>query len=279
MAKAKRSFITISAGAVLMAAACLWAYGLFESGRIELSHPDGQDLLPRSALKGMTAVHLSDLHISKMGKFEEEILDLVRSIDPDIIFLTGDYVSWDGDYTPALGFLSRLKAKVGIWAVLGDYDYSNSRKSCSFCHAREDRNKPNLPNVRFLRNACETLQTPSGDVSVCGVDSQSPGTIPGFEKALGSAAAGPVVLLSHSPLQFGELNTERETLVLAGDTHGGQVALPEWFFALLGYEKNIAYSQGLFTTDGKTMYVSRGLGTSHVPIRIGRKPEIVVIKF
>ncbi len=278
MSLQKRHLAIVIAGSALMAAAGLWGYGLFESGRIEISRVDGHRLVPGGSLDGMTAVQLSDLHVREMGTFEEEVLAAIRSIDPDIIFLTGDYVAWDGDYEAALAFLSKLSARVGVWAVLGDHDYSNSRKSCSFCHSREDRHTPRLPNVRFLRNGCETLQTPQGDMKVCGVDRQFPGTLPVIENEL-AATGGPVVLLSHSPLYFDRLNPDRDILVLAGDTHGGQVPVPSWLYGLLGYEKNARYNQGLFRDGRKAMYVSRGLGTSHVPIRVFRKPEIVVLKF
>jgi predicted MPP superfamily phosphohydrolase len=67
--------------------------------------------------------------------------------------------------------------------------------------------------------------------------------------------------------------------MLAGDTHGGQVPLPAWFLRIAGYDKNVLYNQGLFEEGGKKMFVSRGIGTSHIPIRLFRKPEIVVLHF
>ena len=69
--------------------------------------------------------------------------------------------------------------------------------------------------------------------------------------------------------------------MLAGDTHGGQIPLPfpSWLLRLIGYEKNASYSQGYFKKGNAKMYVSRGIGTSHIPIRLFRKPEIVVLHF
>jgi len=86
------------------------------------------------------------------------------------------------------------------------------------------------------------------------------------------------VLLSHNPLNFDRLKGASPILVLAGDTHGGQVPLPGWLYGLLGYEKNARYNQGVFRADGNAMYVSRGLGTSHLPMRILRSPEIAVYR-
>jgi predicted MPP superfamily phosphohydrolase len=85
-------------------------------------------------LSGKMLVHISDLHMSKIGRKESKVLSILDDLKPDIIFLTGDYVQWKGDYESALHFLSKVKAKVGIWAVMGDYDYSNSSKSCLSCY-------------------------------------------------------------------------------------------------------------------------------------------------
>ena len=67
--------------------------------------------------------------------------------------------------------------------------------------------------------------------------------------------------------------------MLAGDTHGGQFALPSWLWNIIGYKKNAAYSQGLFEEGNKRMFVTRGIGTSHIPIRLFRRPEVVVLHF
>ena len=67
--------------------------------------------------------------------------------------------------------------------------------------------------------------------------------------------------------------------MLAGDTHGGQLPLPAWFWRLVGYEKNARYSQGMFRDGRKRMYVTRGIGTSHLPLRLFRRPEVVVLHF
>jgi predicted MPP superfamily phosphohydrolase len=78
---------------------------------------------------------------------------------------------------------------------------------------------------------------------------------------------------------FDYLEADQDVIMLAGDTHGGQFPLPPWLWNLLGYEKNAKYNHGWFKDGKKRMYVTRGIGTSHWPIRILRRPEIVVIHF
>ncbi len=236
---------------------------------------------PRLAevLGGKVVVQLSDLHVGSIGKREMKLLDMLRDIDPDYIFLTGDYVKWKGDYEAALTFLSKVQAKEDIYAVLGDYDYSNSRRSCLFCHKAGSGECTERHGVHFLRNSAKSIDTERGYVRIVGLerkDEEPFGPSP-FLKSIETDA--PLIILSHSPLVFDLLSAEQPALILAGDTHGGQIPLPSWFFKVFGYEKNAVYNEGIFAEGSKVMYVSRGIGTSHLPIRILRRPEIVVLHF
>lgn len=106
----------------------LFFYGIFiEPNQIQIRHLWIENSRLGKILEGKIAVHLSDLHMNKIGRRELKVLNILDELNPDFIFLTGDYVKWGGNYEIALDFLSRLKAKFGVWAVMGDYDYSNSR--------------------------------------------------------------------------------------------------------------------------------------------------------
>jgi predicted MPP superfamily phosphohydrolase len=129
-----RWFVWCSIGIVLVLIGLI-IYGVWiEPNRIEVHHIWISDKYLGKVLEKKIVVQLSDLHIRRIGSREQEILKILNELKPDFIFLTGDYVKWNGDYEAALIFLSQLKARIGIWGVLGDYDYSNSRKSCLFCH-------------------------------------------------------------------------------------------------------------------------------------------------
>jgi uncharacterized protein len=249
-------------------------YGFFiepydlEVHQLRLSHG-----VFRNVLKDVTVVHLSDLHIRKIGAREKEVLKVVDDIKPDMIFLTGDYVNWDGDYEPALDFLSRLKARYGVWAVMGDYDYSNSRNSCLFCHEKGTGYPTKKHGVRFLRNSSEIISFNEGYIHVYGIDNT------GSEEDKKIEIKNPAIILSHSPMEFELVDDNRDILMLSGDTHGGQIPLPSWLWRFIGYEKNALYNHGLYKAGHKTMYLSRGIGTSHIPFRFFRRPEVVVIRF
>jgi len=259
---------------------CLIWYGLFvDPHQVEVQHLWVQDAGLGDVLKGLTAIHISDLHINKIGKREQMVLELVEEIQPDFVFLTGDYVKWDGDYEEALNFLSRLKAKVGIWAVMGDYDYSRSRKSCLFCHEAGSGKLTRRHEVQFLQNAFEQVVLDEGSIGIAGIDKEAAGPFAENEHFFLEHVKIPVILLSHSPLTFDLLNEDQEVLILAGDTHGGQFLLPPWLWKILGYEKNAKYNYGLFEKGRKKMFVSKGVGTSHIPIRLFSSPEVVVLHF
>ena len=231
---------------------------------------------------GLTIAHISDLHIGKSDKHVVEILRILHGLKVDAIVLTGDYVEWNGDYEPALNVLAQMKAKHGVYAVMGDYDYSNSRKSCLFCHERGTGKPTNRHQVKFLRNSCDEVAISKDTVMICGIDGRqanepiSPEVIKHLQDITPRKQA---VVLSHSPLAFDMFDNDKDILVLAGDTHGGQVPLPSWVWKFLGYEKNAKYEQGRFEEGKKKMYVNRGVGTSHLPIRFMRRPEITVFHF
>ncbi len=258
-------------------------YGIWiEPYQIEVHHVWIQDANLGKILNNKAVVYLSDLHISKIGRREQKILKILDGLKPDIIFLTGDYVRWRGNYKAALTFLSKLRAKIGIWAVMGDYDYSSSRSSCLFCH-QEGRWKPvGNGSVRFLKDAVDTARLSAGSVLIGGVDGLDVNGESPFLSGAGYLSmknTAPMIILSHSPLFFDMIDDGREVLVLSGDTHGGQIPLPSWLWKIMGYEKNELYNRGLFEKGLKKMFVSRGVGTSHFPVRLFRSPELVVLHF
>lgn len=276
MMRTKQNIVWMILATVLL----ILAYGFWiEPYHIEVRHLWFKDAEFKKILSGKIAIHLSDLHIDKIGRTEQKVLRLIDELNPDLIFLTGDYVKWGGDYEPALNFLSKLKAKIGVWAVMGDYDYRVSRKSCLFCHA-PGTGKPTLRHsVRFLRNSVELINLPDGHLLIEGFDEGSEQSVFAGETLRSSTKNAPDIILSHNPLAFDQLDKDQHVVMLAGDTHGGQIPLPSWIWKLLGYEKNARYNQGYFQEGNKTMYVSRGIGTSHLPIRILRRPEVVVLHF
>ena len=125
----------------------------------------------------------------------------------------------------------------------------------------------------------ELVRFPEGTLRIEGVDGEGGNMFSPGKKFVPLDEKIPSIILSHSPLNFDLIRDDQTLLMLAGDTHGGQVLMPGWLFRVLGYKKNAHYNQGLFEKGQKKLFVSRGIGTSHLPLRLLRPPEVVVFHF
>jgi predicted MPP superfamily phosphohydrolase len=232
-------------------------YGLWvEPNQLVVRHVWIEDSSLAKVLEEKVVVHISDLHIQKLGKREQKILQALDELEPDLVFLTGDYVQWDGDY-----------------------DYSRSRKSCLFCHEKGSGSPSRRHSVKFLRNSYEKVELPGGIIWIGGIDGEIEPPYSSGGQLSPNKRKDPMIILSHSPSAFDLLNENQSVLMLSGDTHGGQIPLPSWLWRIFGYEKTARYAQGLFQNGRKKMFVSRGIGTSHLPIRLFHPPEVVVLHF
>jgi len=252
---------------------------MIEPEIVTITNIEIQNASLAKVLGNKVVVQISDLHIRNIGKRERKVLEIVDQLQPDFIFLTGENIYWDVSYQPALKFLERLHAKVGIWGVMGDYDYKNSRQSCLFCHEPDSGRIDTHKNVHFLRNSFEEIEVGAHSIRFGGIDNYQ---TEGIKRAVFNSQITspiPTLILCHNPLEFDALQQYSEVMMLSGDTHGGQLPLPSFLWRLIGYEKNAKYNYGLFRIGTNQLFVSRGIGFSHVPIRFCRKPEVVLIKF
>lgn len=266
--------------ALLIGFIAIWSY--LEALNIDIRHVYVRDGAFSGVIKDISIVQISDLHIGQGDRRIERTLEILQDLKADAIVLTGDYVKWNGDYELALNFLAQLKANKGVYAVMGDYDYSNSRKSCLFCHEQGSGKPTKRHPVKFLRNSCNEVTFGADATLVCGIDGRQADEplSPDVVKCLQGAPKGrAAIVLSHSPLVFDLVDDDQDVLILSGDTHGGQIPIPSWLWSLIGYAKNMKYEQGWFEKGEKKMYVNRGVGTSHFPIRFMRLPEITVFHF
>lgn len=255
----------------------LWAYA--ESFRIGVTRVDMRGTPFSTILSGKTVVQLTDLHMHALGYREEKTLAILEGIKPDMIFLTGDYIPWHGDVQVALSFLARLNPPLGAFGVMGDYDYSNSRASCLYCHKANTSLPTQAHGVHMLKNEQVQLTLDGKNLVIMGLDYNGKENNSHVNRLLHDKGQEPMIVLSHNPLRFDDMDKQQKILMVSGDTHGGQLYLPSFLWHALGYEKNARYNQGLFHEGQNTLFVSRGVGTSHVPFRLFCPPEIVVYQF
>lgn len=227
-----------------------------------------------SCFNGFRIVQISDLHFGsfKLNVREWIILSKIKTLKPDIIVVTGDFVSKVTAMEEALDFVEKLANIAPVFVVFGNWDW------WSLIDLSEFKEKlKSIPNVTVLNNIYSKLNRECGTIFIVGVDDPYTSKA-NLGKALEDIPANSVkILLAHSPQIIDEAKGKVQ-LVLAGHTHGGQIVLPiigPPFIPLPSkYRKYVA---GLFIENGTYMYVSRGIGTSILPARFLSPPEIVLV--
>ncbi|MCD6084177.1 MAG: metallophosphoesterase [Desulfurococcales archaeon] len=224
--------------------------------------------------KVIKLIHLTDLHISTYGFRESRITELVRSLKPDAVIMTGDYISSPEGLDPLHMFINELRASVGnapIVAILGNWDFWSGVPGEVVKLLREY-------GIQVLNNTYVILHVRNCRITFAGFSSFT-GTyeISNFSILNEVPNEYPLIVLLHEPSLIRHVlrHGSNVTLVLAGHCHGGQVKLISApLFLPEGCE--VCY-EGACRLDGVFMYVSRGVGTSLFPIRFFSPPEVAVI--
>ncbi|MFQ5696646.1 MAG: metallophosphoesterase [Terriglobia bacterium] len=221
--------------------------------------------LPAPVAAPLTIAHLSDLHTLGLGRRERKLLALLEEEKPDLIVVTGDSRSgFGGDNAMVRQTVARLHAPLGVWVVRGNYDGARSLQRALAPLESQ--------GVRWLLNQGRAARP---DLWILGLDDFMTGA-PDLEAASADVPASAyVIALFHGPATF-DLAAGRIDLALAGHTHGGQVRFPFLPPLWLPYGTG-DYLEGWYEKNGSRMYVSRGLGTSILPIRFLCRPELAFI--
>lgn len=249
--------------------------------KVELSFPD----LPKG-FDGYKIVQLSDLHIGTHGHktdFLEKVVRLSNDENPDLMVFTGDLVNLSAQETvPFEEVLSRLKAKDGIWSVLGNHDYCFYGMKERPVDLRQESTKVVEAERRMgwnvLLNEHRVIHRGNDSIALAGVENTGKPPFPeigDLKKAVADIQRGTfTILLSHDPSHW-RMETIPETdipLTLSGHTHAMQFKIGHWSPSKWLYPE----WGGLYTEGCQKLFVSEGLGGS-IPFRVGTKPEIVVI--
>jgi predicted MPP superfamily phosphohydrolase len=226
--------------------------------------------LPK-AFEGFRIVHLSDFHHSPFTSREqiERAVEAANRLKPDIIALTGDYISHDRQFAaPCAELLSNLRARYGIYAVLGNHDHWTDAALITDLFRAE--------GIRMLVNEGMRFEHLGEAFWLAGVDD----TMVGLEDlplALAGAREDEMkLLLAHNPIILRRAARAGVDLVLSGHTHGGQVTLRSERGASGKPRRRLL--RGLGHQGETQIYVTRGLGTVVLPIRYGCPPEISLLE-
>ncbi len=253
------------------------AWGLFESQWVERRVVEVP--VPRlpGALEGFRILHLSDFHL---GMPSLNVRALRKAVEwgceqaPDLVAVTGDLVARESGEAALLDLLPRARSRLGTVAVLGNHDVAVTRDP--FSGARELADLASAGAV-LLRDESVVLETAGLRVQLVGTEPRAFMERRARPAALADPDADLRVLLCHFPDVVDHLPRGAFQLVLAGHLHGGQICLPapggKIRFAHLGP----GYHEGIFELEGTTLVVSRGLGTTFLPLRFFARPEATLL--
>ena len=232
-----------------------------------------------SRMEGFTIALLSDFHYDAVFSAHpiRSSIDTVNSLRPDLIALTGDFVTQPEVGDPAEGaaaaepcadLLSRLKAPYGLWAVLGNHDLATNASSVSRALTGK--------GIQLLTNRSIPVERDGGRFWLAGVDDILYGR-PDLESTLhGIPSEESTVLLAHEPDYADEVVGYPVDLQLSGHSHGGQVRfpfVPPLFMPDLGKK----YILGLYKIGNLRLYTNAGIGTVRIAVRFNCPPEITLI--
>ena len=220
--------------------------------------------LPR-ALGGLRIGLITDTHRSRWVSHDDvsHAAAMLMNERPDLIVLGGDYVTWgDREYVAAAAdALASLRAPHGVFGILGNHDDDHDMPAALGAHG-----------VEVLKDARTRVQIKGEALELVGIRywTRRAADI----AALTHGANGTIVLLAHDPRRLAEAAELGVPLVLSGHTHGGQIVLP--LVGALAAQKYPVVA-GLGRRGSTTMFVSRGVGTIYVPIRLSCPPEVAVL--
>lgn len=228
------------------------------------------------ALNHLKVAVVSDLHVGTLHNTVERLHNIVATVneqEPDLIFLLGDFVASHGrkaslEPQTFVHELGGLKARYGVYCVLGNHDW--------WYNGEDVRSKLQTTPIHVLENSAEKVDINGTPLWIAGLADEWT-RVADMRSALNKIPTGaPCVMLMHNPDMFPEV-PDTVSLALAGHTHGGQVALPIVGPPIVPSRFNGRYARGLIVEGGKHLFVTSGIGTSVLPIRIGVPPEICVL--
>ncbi len=234
-----------------------------EIGRYEIRNPN---------LKGIRVVFLSDLHLKKHDyKKLDKIVTLANKQSPDLVLIGGDIATGHSykktmDINIAAQKLNLINAP--ILAVLGEHDWwAGGETIIQGLRAN---------GITVLQNSARRVMIKRKYIDIIGLEdltTRQPNIAVAFKKT-----QLPRIVLTHNPDVYYDIMDD-VTVILAGHTHGGQFLIPFTPPLFVPSKFGAEFASGEIKNTHNKMIISRGLGTSILPVRLNCKPEIVVVDF
>jgi len=232
-------------------------------------HTDRRTLYGPAFLRGCRLLFATDIHL-RPEMDADEIAALMASCEADLILFGGDFADDRAQALRLFRALNILKAPMGIFAVRGNNDTEAFGTAEALAEATASF------GCRLLVNEAANVRISGETVQIGGLDEYKygmpdPSRLPGGDDAYR-------ILLSHYPIVNSGL---RSDLMLCGHTHGGQFNLLGFTPYAIGFEHALGPHRvsGFGQVGSTTVLVSKGIGASRIPLRLGVRPEIHLITF
>lgn len=216
------------------------------------------------AENSIKVAHVSDLHTKEVGTVEEKLFDALTKANPDVIVITGDLAAPGGSRSGYSQVLGKLKAPLGVYFIKGNWEYWES-----ISHLEEL-----LQSKGILDITNKKVQLKKG-AWLAGFDDALEGE-PDIQLLESLKGSDLNIGIFHTPVFFKKAYKFVD-LSLAGHTHGGQVRLP-YFGPVWTPAGTGEYVAGWYSKGNSALYVSRGIGTSMLPVRFNCRPELAVFE-
>jgi predicted MPP superfamily phosphohydrolase len=294
----RRKFLRVGCGALLVGAATCLLGPIYitqvEPDWIEVTRVDIPLPGLRRPQEGFTIAQLGDFHLGQHVTVDDvrRSVEIANSLGPDLILLTGDFVTSLASYSAACAQeLASLEAEYGVYAVLGNHDI--------WTNADEVAANVAGVGITLLRNERQALEVGGTRLWLLGIEDTGytgdffAGEATSFDhfRAMWQETAGvlarllegipddqPRLLLVHNP-DFTEMLPEgRIDLALCGHTHGGQVRLPFVGELVTPSCFGQKYARGLVHGPSTQVYVNRGIGLISPAVRFNCRPEVTLLR-
>ena len=230
-----------------------------EPFRLSLEQVDVSLASARSGREPITLGVLADLQFSRITDHEIDAVERLMALQPDVVLIPGDLfegtaAGFESELPRIQSLLARLSAPGGVWLVTGDVDVHDGFERVT-----------DGTSVRLLRDELVEIIVRDRQLTLLGIDRH--GWVEGAREALAALEERPGetdvrLVLAHRPIVIEQLQPgTRVDLIVAGHTHGGQVALPFLGPPYIGSPlPNHVGAGGLHVLDGRRIYISRGIG-------------------
>lgn len=245
-----------------------------ENNMIEITDYDYVSADIPTAFEGYRIVQISDLHNKSFGKNSEHLLSKVEACEPDIIVITGDLV--DSNHTDigcAVEFVQKALKVAPVYYITGNHEkWLDAEQFEGLMDGLKQS------GVTVLDDAYVRLTKEGQSFAMIGLDDSHlrDETIFKIRELISDEW---VLLLTHDPQNLEHYAEADIDLVLSGHAHGGQIRLP-FVGGMIAPDQGIfpTYTAGIHRLGKTRMIISRGLGNSIIPIRLGNRPEVVCVE-